>query len=55
MDPSDGAIVPGLGVRQGGQPRTLTFRPAGDAQAVADQHAEQLVKEITAGLGIGDA
>lgn len=51
----EGALVPGLAMRPGGQPRALTFRPAGDAAAVADQHAEQLVKEVTAGLGIGDA
>lgn len=49
-----GAIIPGLAIQPGGTPLTLRFRPAGDAQAVADQHAEQLVKEITAGLGIGD-
>ena len=53
--PDTGEVVPGVGVRPGGQPQALRFRAAGDAQAVADQHAEQLVKGITAGLGITDA
>lgn len=52
---STGAIVPGVEIRAGGQPLTLRFKPSGDAAAVADQLAEQLVKQIAAGLGIGDA
>lgn len=55
MDPSTGEVVPGLGVRPGGKPQSLRFLPAGDAQAVADQMADKLVAELTAGLGIGGA
>lgn len=55
MDRGTGEVVPGLGVREGGRPLTLRFKANGDALAVADQHAGQLVKEVTAGLGIGDA
>lgn len=54
MDERTGEVVPGLGVRPGGQPMTLRFRPAGDAQAVADQMADKLVAELTAGLGVSD-
>jgi len=49
----DGTVIPGLAVRSGGQPQSLRFRPAGDAQAVADQAADKLVSEVTAALGIG--
>lgn len=55
VDPRTGEVAPGLSVRQGGTPLTLRFKANSDAEAVADQHAEQLVKEVTAGLGIGDA
>lgn len=50
-----GEVVPGLAVRPGGRPLTMRFNPAGDALAVADQHAAQLVDEVTAALGIGGA
>ena len=53
-EPATGELVPGLGVREGGTPLTLRFKANGDAEAVADQHAAQLVKEVTAGLGIGE-
>lgn len=52
IDPATGEIVPGLGVRPGGQPLTLRFKPAGDARAVADQAAEALVGKVLADLGI---
>lgn len=50
----EGALVPGLAMRPGGVPKTLTFRPAGDAQAVADQMADKLVADLTAALGVSD-
>jgi hypothetical protein len=53
LEPTTGEIVPGLGVRPGGRPLTMRFKPSGDALAVADQHAAKLVDEVTAGLGIG--
>ena len=53
VDERTGELVPGLGVRPGGVPKTLTFRPAGDALAVADQMADKLVADLTAALGIG--
>lgn len=55
VDPATGEVVPGLGVRSGGTPLTLRFKPNGDAQAVADQAAGQLVDEVAAGLGLSDA
>lgn len=54
VDPATGEVVPGLGVRPGGVPQSLRFRPAGDAQAVADQAADAIVAEVFAGLGITD-
>jgi hypothetical protein len=48
-----GEVVPGLGVRPGGVPQSLRFKANGDALAVADQHADELVAQVTAGLGIG--
>lgn len=50
---STGEVVPGLEIRPGGTPLTLRFKPNGDALAVADQHAGQLVAKVTAALGIG--
>lgn len=57
VDPATGEVVPGLGVRPGGQPLALRFKPAGDARAVADQAAEALVGKVMAELGMesGDA
>lgn len=54
MDMGTGEVVPGLGVRPGGLPLSLRFKANGDALAVADQHAGQLVAQVTAGLGIGE-
>ncbi|MFC7276267.1 hypothetical protein ACFQS1_19920 [Paractinoplanes rhizophilus] len=55
VDQRTGELVPGLAVRPGGVPLTLRFKPNGDALAVADQHAAQLVAEVTAALGVTDA
>lgn len=55
IHPDSGEIVPGLGVWPGGEPLTLRFRAASDAQAVADQHADALVGEVLSKLGITDA
>lgn len=52
VDPATGEIVPGLGVRPGGIPQTLRFKPNPDARAVADDAAGALVGEILTGLGI---
>ena len=51
--PDTGEVVPGVGVRAGGQPLSLRFKANGDALAVADQHADKLVAQVTAALGIG--
>lgn len=52
MDRTTGEVVPGLGVRPGGVPMTLRFRPDVTAQAVAADAARQLVDDVAAGLGI---
>lgn len=49
---AEGALVPGLAMRPGGVPLSLRFRANGDALAVADQLAGQLVEQVTAGLGV---
>lgn len=54
-DPATGEIVPGLGVRPGGVPQSMRFRPSAGAQAVADQAASALVEQLAAGLGVDDA
>lgn len=55
IEPDTGEIVPGLGVRPGGVPLSLRFKPSGDALAVADQEAGVLVDQVAAALGITDA
>ena len=52
-DPATGELVPGLGVRQGGVPQSLRFKPNGDALAVADQAGAKLAGDLLAGLGFG--
>lgn len=42
--------VPGLGVRPGGVPQSLSFRPSRDAQAVARAGAEKLVDDLERAL-----
>lgn len=51
-DPATGEVVPGLGVRPGGQPLSLRFTPNGDAQAVALEAAGQLVEQVAGALGL---
>jgi hypothetical protein len=46
-----GTVVAGLGVRAGGLPQALSFRPSKDAQAVARAAAEKLVGDIELALG----
>jgi hypothetical protein len=52
LEPTTGEIVPGLGVRPGGRPLSLRFKPNGDALAVADQVGTKLAGQILDGLGI---
>lgn len=52
MDPASSEVVPGLGVRPGGLPLSLRFKPNGDAMAVADQVGAKLAGQILDGLGI---
>lgn len=42
----EGALVPGLAVRPGGQPQSLSFRPSPDAKRVAAAGAERLVESL---------
>jgi hypothetical protein len=52
MDPATAEVVPGLGVRPGGVPQALRFRPNAAAQAVAAEALGSLVDQLAAGLGI---
>lgn len=52
---NEGTVIPGLAVKPGNVPGTLSFTAASDAKAVADQVADKLVADLTAGLGISDA
>lgn len=54
IHPDTGEVVPGLGVRPGGRPLPLRFKPKDDALAVADQEAGVLVEQVAAALGITD-
>lgn len=47
----EGTVVPGLTVRPGGAPQSLSFRPSRDAQAVARAAAEKLVGDVEEALG----
>lgn len=44
--PLSGAVIPGLAVRAGGQPQSLSFRPSTAARAVAAAGAEQLLQGV---------
>jgi hypothetical protein len=46
----EGTVIPGLGVRPGGVPQALSFRPSKDAQAVARAAAEKLVADVEKAL-----
>jgi hypothetical protein len=52
IDPATGEVVPGLGVRPGGQPLPLRFKANGDALAMADQVGAKLAGQILDGLGL---
>lgn len=47
----EGALVPGLAVRPGGQPQSLSFRPSPDAKRVAAAGAERLVESLEQQIG----
>ena len=46
-----GTIVPGLAVRPGGQPGSLSFRPSTAAKEVAAAGAQHLVESLEASIG----
>lgn len=50
VDPITGEVVPGLGVRPGGQAQTLRFKPSSDALAVVDQAAARVAGHVVAEL-----
>jgi hypothetical protein len=52
MDRFTGEVVPGLGVRPGGLPQSLRFKPNSDALSVADQVGAKLAGQMLDGLGI---
>lgn len=47
----EGALVPGLAVRPGGQPQSLSFRPSAAAKEVAAAGAERLVESLEQSIG----
>lgn len=47
----EGAFVPGLAVRPGGAPQSLSFRPSADAKAVVAAGAERLVESLEQQIG----
>lgn len=49
--PLTGTVVPGLAVREGGQPGSLSFRPSPDAKRVAAAGAERLVESLESAIG----
>jgi hypothetical protein len=51
IEPDTGESIPGLRMRPGGVPGSLSFRPSRDAQAVARAAAEKLVGDIELALG----
>lgn len=50
IDPLTGEVVPGLGVRPGGLPQTLRFKPNSDALAMVDQAADHVAGQVVAAL-----
>jgi hypothetical protein len=48
VDPGTGEVIPGLAVRQGGQPKTLTITASRDARAVFARHGDELLASILA-------
>lgn len=47
----EGALVPGLAVRPGGQPQSLSFRPSTAAKEVAAAGAQHLVESLEQSIG----
>ncbi len=54
FDPQSGEAVPGVEVRQGGQPKALTIRPTADAKSIARQHADAPLERFEADLQGGE-
>lgn len=50
VDTTTGEVVPGYGVRRGGQAMSLRIVPSSDAKALARQHAEGLLERFEATL-----
>lgn len=48
VDPETGEVIPGLAVRPGGVPKTLTITASRDAKAVFAAHGDQLLDAILA-------
>lgn len=48
VHPGTGVIVPGLAVRAGGQPRSLSFRPEPSVKAAFVEHGEHWLADILA-------
>ena len=51
----EGTVIPGLAVRPGGQPQSLSFRPTADAKAVAAEGAGRLVESLESAIEDTDA
>ncbi|MGW4467500.1 hypothetical protein [Micromonospora sp. NPDC004704] len=51
VDPETGEVVPGMAVRAGGMPRTLTITASRDAKAVFAAAGQQMLEELLALAG----
>jgi hypothetical protein len=49
----DGEVIPGLGVRPGGVPLALSFRPSHEAKAYAGDLADRVLSEVEQHIGGG--
>lgn len=54
MDPATGEVVPGLGVRPGGAPLAMRFKPNPVAQAVAAEAAGLFIDDYAGALNLGE-
>lgn len=52
LDPSTGEVVPGAGVRLGGEPGALRIKAAAGAEQVAGQLAERVLADLGRELGL---
>lgn len=52
VDPETGEVVPGAGVRPGGEPGALRIKPTGGAEQVAGQLAERILADLGRELGL---